>query len=116
VLVSGLLIWTRPDVARFVSGAGLALLETGQGLAPRALRDIEAGRASGRFSVPDAEVALSAVAGGLLGLIRVHERHPERVRQESVDELAEACLRLLGLSGSEAKQISRLPLPPTEDW
>ena len=33
------------------------------GLAPRALRDIRAGQAAGRFTLPDAEMALSAVAG-----------------------------------------------------
>ena len=56
-----------------------------------------AGQAAGQFSVADAEIALSAVAGGLIGLLRLHERHPERVAESSVDELAEACLRLLGL-------------------
>ena len=35
-------------------------------LAPRALRDIQAGQAAGRFTVTDAEIALSAVAAGLL--------------------------------------------------
>ena len=46
-----------------------------------ALRDIEAGQAAGRFSVPDAGFALSAVAGGLFGLLRVCQRHPERVTE-----------------------------------
>jgi hypothetical protein len=31
----------------------------------------------GRFTVPDAEIALSAVAGGLPGLLRLFQRHPE---------------------------------------
>ena len=63
-----------------------------------------------------AEVALSAVAGGLIGLLRLHQRHPERVEESSVDELAEACLRLLGLPAAKARRLARLPLPATEPW
>ena len=96
--LSARLSWTHPEVARFITGAGLDLLDAPGGLAPRAMRDIEAGQAAGQFSVADTEVALSAVAGGLIGLLRLHQRHPERVEESSVDELAEACLRLLGLA------------------
>ena len=110
--LSARLSWTHPEVARFITGAGLDLLELPGGLAPRALRDIEAGQAAGQFSVADAEVALSAVAGGLIGLLRLHQRHPERVEESSVDELAEACLRLLGLPAAKARRLAGLPLPP----
>ena len=64
----------------------------------------------------DPEVALSAVAGGLIGLLRLHQRHPERLEESSVDELAEACLRLLGLPAAKARRLARLPLPATEPW
>ena len=77
--ISGRLGWTHPDIAGFLTGAGLDALDIPGGLAPRALRDIQAGQATGRFTVPDAEIALSAVAGGLLGLLRMCQRHPERV-------------------------------------
>ena len=96
--ISGRLAWTHPEIAAFITGAGLDLLDAPRGLAPRALRDIRAGQAAGRFTVPDAEIALSAVAGGLLGLLRLHARNPERVTETSVDELTEACLRFLGLA------------------
>jgi len=75
--ISGRLGWTRPDMARFLAGRGLDLLDAPAGLAPRALRDIKAGQAAGRFTLPDAEIALNAVAGGLLALLRLPERHPE---------------------------------------
>ena len=114
--LSARLSWTHPDVARFITGAGLDLLDAPGGLAPRALRDIRAGQAAGQFSVADAEVALSAVAGGLIGLLRLHQRDPERVEESSVDELAEACLRLLGLPGAKAKRLAGLPLPATDPW
>src|SRR6201986_5062817 len=64
--ITGRLGWTHPDIAGFLTGAGLDVLDIPTGLVPRALRDIEAGRAAGRFTVPDAEIALSATAGGLL--------------------------------------------------
>jgi len=114
--LSARLSWTHPEVAQFITGAGLDLLELPGGLAPRALRDIEAGQAAGQFSVADAEVALSAVAGGLIGLLRLHQQHPERVEESSVDELAESCLRLLGLPGAKARRLARLALPATEPW
>jgi len=114
--ISGRLAWTHPDVAGFISGAGLELLDAPRGLAPRALRDIRAGQAVGRFSVSDPDIALSAVAGGLLGLLRLSERHPERVDESAVDDLAEACLRLLGLRATEARRLARLALPDAESW
>ena len=114
--LSARLSWTHPEVAQFITGAGLGLLDLPGGLAPRALRDIQAGQAAGQFSVADAEIALSAVAGGLIGLLQLHQRHPERVEQTSVDDLAEACLRLLGLPAARAKKVARLPLPATETW
>ena len=82
----------------------------------RALRDIEAGQATGRFTVPDPEIALSAVAGGLLGLLRMCQRHPERITEASVDQLAEAELRLLGVPADEAARLPALPLPPNDTW
>jgi AcrR family transcriptional regulator len=100
--ISGRLGWTHPDIAGFLTGAGLDALDLPRGLAPRALRDIQAGQAAGRFTVPDAEIALSAAAGGLLGLLRMCQRHPERVTESTVDQLAEAVLRLLGVPAPEA--------------
>jgi AcrR family transcriptional regulator len=114
--ISGRLGWTHPDIAGFLTGAGLDVLDIPGGLAPRALRDIEAGRATGRFTVPDAEIALSAVAGGLLGLLRICQRHPGRVNETAVDQLAEAELRLLGVPAGEATRLVTLPLPPIQAW
>jgi AcrR family transcriptional regulator len=114
--ISGRLGWTHPDIAGFLTGAGLDTLDIPVGLAPRALRDIEAGQATGRFTVPDAEIALSAVAGGLLGLLRICQRHPGRVDETAVDQLAEAALRLLGVPADEAARLAAMPLPPIEAW
>jgi AcrR family transcriptional regulator len=112
--ISGRLAWTNPDIAGLISGSGMELLDQPRGLAPRALRDIRAGHATGRFIVSDAEIALSAVAGGLVGLLRLHEIRPEQVEEGAVDDLAEACLRFLGLRASEARRLAQRPLPRVE--
>jgi hypothetical protein len=52
------------------------------------------------------------VAGGLLGLLRMCQRHPDRVTETAVDQLAEAELCLLGVSAGEAARLTALPLPP----
>jgi hypothetical protein len=114
--ISGRLGWTHPEIAGFLTGVGLDALDIPTGLAPRALRDIQAGRATGRFTVPDAEIALSAAAGGLLGLLRMCQRHPERIQETTVDQLAEAVLRLLGVPAPEAARLAALPLPPADTW
>ena len=114
--ITGRLGWTHPEIAGFLTGAGLDVLDFPHGLGPRALRDIQAGQAMGRFAVLDAEIALSAAAGGLLGLLRMGQRHPERVTEASVDQLAEALLRLLGVPADEAARLAALPLPPTDSW
>jgi hypothetical protein len=62
------------------------------------------------------DVALSTVAGGLLGLLRVHQHHPEQVDETSVDQLAEALLRMLGIPVREAKRIAGRALPDIGAW
>ena len=114
--ISGRLSWTHPDLARFITGAGLELLDRPRGLAPRALRDIKMGQAAGRFTVPNADIALSTVAGGLLGLLRVHQQHPEEVDEAAVDQLAEAILRMLGVPAREARRIAARQLPDIASW
>ena len=114
--ISGRLGWTHPDMAQFITGAGLDLLNAPLGLAPRALRDIKAGQAASRFTFPSAEIALAAIAGGLLGLLRLHQRDPGHIAEVSVDELAEALLRLLGVRASEATRLAGTPLPPIGAW
>ena len=114
--ITGRLGWTHPEIAGFLAGAGLAVLDIPIGLAPRALNDIKAGKAAGRFTVPDAEIALSAAAGGMLGLFRLRQRHPERVTEATVDQLAEADLRMLGVPAGEAARLVALPLPDTGTW
>lgn len=114
--ISGRLGWTHPELAEFLIGTGLDVLDLPVGLAPRALRDIRAGQASGRLTIPHAEVALSAVAGGLLGLLRLHQRRPDEIDASAVDAFTEAALRMLGVPADEAAHLVATPLPPFSTW
>jgi AcrR family transcriptional regulator len=116
VRISGRLCWTHPDLANFLLGAGLDVLDLPVGLTPRALRDIRAGQAAGRFTIPDAGVALSAVIGGLLGLFRHRRQRPDQVDDTSVDRFAEAALRMLAVPAADAARLVTTPLPRTGTW
>jgi AcrR family transcriptional regulator len=116
VRISGRLCWTHPDLAKFLLGAGLDILDLPVGLTPRALRDLRAGQAAGRFAMPDAGVALSAVTGGLLGLFRLRRQRPGEVDDTSVDRFAEAALRMLGVPAADAARLVTAPLPRTGTW
>ena len=112
--LSARLSWTHPEVARFITGAGLALLDRPGGLGPRAMRDIQAGQAAGQFSMaaPGRSSAVAAASSGCCACIS----GTERVEESSVDELAEACLRLLGFPATKARRLARLPLQDAEHW
>lgn len=114
--ISGRLGWTHPSLAEFLIGAGFAALDLPVGLAPRALRDIRAGQASGRFTVIHAEVALSAIAGGLLGLLRLYQRHPGEIDESAVSLFAESTLRMLGVPPEDAARLSTVDLPRIDTW
>lgn len=74
-------------------------------LGPRALRDIRAGMESRRFRVEDAATAVYITGGALLGAISgVVEG---RLGPEAEELHAEAVLRVLGLSVSDAAKVAR---------
>ena len=58
-----------PDMVRVLLNEGVGILLRDQGLRPRAIRDIEAAVAAGRFDVEDSRLALVTVGGALLGLL-----------------------------------------------
>ena len=66
--------------------------------------------------MPHAEVALSAVTGGLLGLLRLRQRRPDQIDEHAVDQFAEAALRMLGVPADEAARLAVMELPETESW
>lgn len=56
------------------------------------------------------------MAGGLLGLLRLRQDHPELMSEQAVDQLAEAILRLLGVPADEAARLAAIPLPEPGEW
>ncbi|MGA7052193.1 MAG: TetR/AcrR family transcriptional regulator, partial [Mycobacterium sp.] len=76
--LTGRLFRQRPQESEILLANGLALLSSERGLAPRALRDIKAAAAAGRFRVDDPELALAVAGGALLGLGDLLRKSPDR--------------------------------------
>lgn len=78
-------------------------------LGPFARRDLKRGLEAGRFEVADERVALHAIGGALLGVMRavLDDRAPRR----SDVVHAEGVLRLLGLSVEDAAEVAARPIP-----
>ncbi|MEV6481748.1 hypothetical protein [Streptomyces sp. NPDC051576] len=79
--------------------------------APRAVRDLEAGVASGRFPVADRTVAVAALGGSLLALIELRFTEPDLDGEEAASNLAEMLPRMLGAAPDEVHDVTRPPLP-----
>lgn len=109
--LTGRLFRRRPQESRILSANGLELLSSQRGLAPRALRDIRAGVAAGRFDVEDPELALAMAGGALLGLGALLRDDPDRDDARAADLVTENVLRLFGLSAADARAICQRPLP-----
>ena len=109
--LTGRLFRRRPQESQILLANGLPLLASDRGLAPRALRDINAAVAAGRFDVDDPELALAVAGGALLGLGRLLRDQPERDDAQAADKVTEDVLRLFGLPAEEAHQICQRPLP-----
>lgn len=105
--------WVRqiPQAARFTVNTGYAIITADFGLAPRALRDLKAAIAAGRFEVEDPEAASAAASGAVLGLIQYLLEHPEVDAGEASDRLAVSIARMHGMSKRQAEAIVRRPLP-----
>ncbi|WP_183504921.1 MULTISPECIES: TetR/AcrR family transcriptional regulator [unclassified Mycolicibacterium] len=101
----------RPQESRILLDNAGALLSSDRGLAPRAMRDINAGIAAGRFHVDDPELALSVAAGALLGLGYLLQARPDRDAGATADAVTVDVLRLFGMSAADARKICSLPLP-----
>ena len=80
-------------------------------MAPRALRDITAAVAAGRFSLDDPQRALSMAGGLLMGLGLLLTADPERDAEATTDAVAEDLLRLFGMTAREAHKVCSRPLP-----
>src|SRR5271165_4707094 len=101
----------NPQLSKVFLNDGLAMSGSARGLAPRALRDIQAGVRTGRFTVRDPELAALVVDGAGLCLGQFIHDHPERDDAQTTDEVVEELLPLLGIPARQVQRIIALPLP-----
>lgn len=109
--LTGRLFRQRPQESEILLANGPTLLWSDRGLAPRALRDIKAAAAAGRFQTDDPEFSLAIAGGALLGLGALLRNDLERDGALAADTATEHVLRLFGMSAEEAHAICQRPLP-----
>ncbi|MFE0250164.1 TetR/AcrR family transcriptional regulator [Streptomyces sp. NPDC059010] len=102
---------SHPELMQVLRRRGLGYLHSENGLASRALRDLEAGMTSGRFTAVEPVVALSALGGTLLSLLELRFARPDLDGDEAASNLAAMTLRMLGLAQEDAQEVARRPLP-----
>lgn len=92
-----------PELARLVVNIAHSESIFGQAVHPHARVAVERGIATGRFSVPDIEILLTAVIGGAFALIReiLDGRHDEH----APEAFARYVLSSLGVRPDEAKIV-----------
>ncbi|MFF3876123.1 TetR family transcriptional regulator [Streptomyces sp. NPDC001978] len=108
--LSARLAESHPEIMRILCHSELGRICAGSGLAPRARRDVEQGSASGRFTVVDLVIALSALNGSLLALLELWFSKPEVDIDQAAGTMAEMLLHMLGLSPDEARDVAWGPL------
>lgn len=109
--LSGRFFRERMQESRILLANWSALMTSDKGLAPRAMRDIRAAVAAGRFHIDDPELALTVAAGALMGLGHLLERQPQRDAGAAADAVTESVLQLFGMSAADAHEVCALPLP-----
>ncbi|MUL49672.1 TetR/AcrR family transcriptional regulator [Mycobacterium sp. CBMA293] len=113
--LTGRLFRRRPQESQILLSNAAGILTSDRGLAPRALRDIKAAVAAGRFHVHDPDLAVAVAGGALLGLGTLLRNEPERDDAESSDIVTADVLCLFGMSRREATRICTRPLPQLDD-
>jgi AcrR family transcriptional regulator len=111
----GRLFRQRPNISSVLLHTGVELISADRGLAPRALRDIDAATRAGRFSVDDPRLALAVAGGALMGLGQLLDDQPERDDAEAADRVTRDVLIMFGLPADEAAEICRRPLPDPDE-
>lgn len=101
----------RPQESAILLNNWQAALTSERGLAPRALRDIKAAAAAGRFGIDDPARAVATAGGILMGLGILLSGDPGRDDAQTTDRIAEDLLRLFGMSARDAHKICTRPLP-----
>ena len=114
--LTGRFFRSRPEESRILLANWAASMASDRGLAPRALRDIKAAAAAGRFRVEDPELALAVAAGVLLGVGELLQRDRSRDDGATADAVTEDVLRMFGMSTRDAHRICTRPLPEVSSF
>lgn len=109
--LTGRFFRSRPRETRVMLANWTALLASRSGLAPRALRDITAAAAAGRFELDDPERALAVAGGVLLGLAHLLSTDPSRDEGGTTDAVTEDLMVLFGMPVRDAREVCARPLP-----
>jgi AcrR family transcriptional regulator len=103
---------THPQIAKILQRTGLRYINAPDGLAPRALRDLQRAKDAGRFRIDDPRVAQVCASGAVLGVLSLITSNPKpKAIDAAAEELAVYLLRMFGLPDDEAREIARRPLP-----
>ena len=104
---------SHPELAQILSRSGARYLTAPDGLAPRALRDLQRAREAGRFRFDDPAVALACTGGALLAVLHLalERRMTEDAVDRAADGLAVNVLRMFGLDEDDARDVAGRPLP-----
>jgi AcrR family transcriptional regulator len=113
--LTGRLFRQRPQESSILLANGMSLLLADRGLAPRAMRDINAAVAAGRFRVADPQLSLALAGGALLGLGNLLRAQPDRNDEADADAVTRDVLLLFGMTPDEAAEVCRRPLPDLSD-
>ena len=105
---------SRPEVAAVLVRHGMHNMEAERGVAPRLLRDLQAGMASGRFRPAEPRLVRAALSGAVLATLQMALTHPDLVDDAACDQLVEQLLRMLGVPFDEARELAHAPLPDAE--
>jgi len=95
---------TYPDFAQFVSRGGPLAVSAGSLATKVVPRDVDAGIATGRFSVSDKNLAFDIILGPVI--MAFHRVLSRRVPKNYPEELAQAVLQSLGVSKALAKRYA----------
>ena len=106
------MVRTHPQIAMILQRNGLRYINAAEGLAARALRDLQRAKDAGRFRIDDPRVAQLCASGATLGVLSLITSNPKpKVIDAAAEQLAVYLLRMFGLPDDEAREIARRPLP-----
>ncbi|WP_328394203.1 TetR/AcrR family transcriptional regulator [Streptomyces sp. NBC_00390] len=111
VRLTGRLQRTHTQIARILVRTGMPYLTSDSGLAPQAMRDLQAAADNGRLDIDDPHTAVAMVGGALLGVLHLLETRPDLDAEHVSDQLATRLLRMFGMTRAEAQEVASRPLP-----